>query len=306
MRSGVFVFVSVFVMSAALAHADGDQTPKDPYKAYMPADAPASAPPAPVATPPYLASAPADGSLRQKARKLRHARAHWRSVPLSTREADLAASMSSGGARYTAAEALAPIWAGFSLGADTGLDIGSSGAVGVGLRGGYDMQFDNAVAGIRLAANFGAGGASRNANWTGDPQGATAYEASGSGASHFLGTAAGRFGWSIGGSALPYVEGGLALANVSTTSSIAAQGPTFGAVVGQSSGSALQAGGVIGVGLEFMLVPGWSLDLELRDILIPNATRTASIQDSNGFTKQNAFSYGAGGAQLLMGANARF
>jgi len=218
----------------------------------------------------------------------------------------LGAPLPPGEARYTTALALAPIWAGFNVGVDTGLDLGSSGPVGVGLRGGYDMQYNDGVVGVRVSANFGSGGASQNASWTGDPQGATSYQASGSGASHFVGTVAGRLGWAMGGSLLPYIEGGLALANVSASSSLAAQGPTFSNAYGLDNGSAWQVGGVIGLGVEFMVVPGWSLDIELRDILIANATRTASVVDSNGYAAQSPFAYGVGGAQLLVGANVRF
>ena len=167
------------------------------------------------------------------------------------------------------------------------------------------MQHDDGVVGVRVSANFGNGGASRNASWTGDPQGATAYQASGNGASHFIGTIAGRLGWTMGGSMLPYVEGGLALANVGVRVRSRPRGPTFQRLWPRQR-LGVEAGGVIGVGVEYMIVPGWSLDVELRDILIASATKTASVVDSNGYTAQSPFAYGVGGAQLLVGANAQF
>lgn len=309
MRWGICISALVCLLSAT-ARADGDAAQKDPLapgaSTPAPAATPARAAPPVAAVPAIVATASAPIDPKPRTHRSHHARSHWRDVPASSGDLALGAPLPPGEARYTAAQALAPIWAGFTVGADTGLDVGSSGPVGVGLRGGYDMQSNDGVVGVRVSANFGNGGASQNASWTGDPQGATSYQASGSGASHFIGTVAGRLGWAMGGAMLPYIEGGLALANVSTSSSLAAQGPTFGSVDGLDSGSAWQVGGVIGVGLEYMIVPGWSLDVELRDILIANTTRTASVVDAKGFVAKSPFAYGVGGAQLLVGANARF
>jgi outer membrane immunogenic protein len=84
--------------------------------------------------------------------------------------------------------------------------------------------------------------------------GASAHE---SFRSRWLATFRGRLGWLVTESTNFYATGGLAVANVNTTSTVSLNGTT-----NNVSDSTTHAGWTLGAGLEWMFLPPWSVKIE--------------------------------------------
>ncbi|MGL5114776.1 MAG: outer membrane protein [Beijerinckiaceae bacterium] len=133
------------------------------------------------------------------------------------------------------------------------LKTGRDGLLG-GLQAGYNAQFGAFVAGVEADVMLTTRG--RNAGFIGNPVFGTQLRTTASADMNYLGTLRGRLGFAAD-RLLVYATGGLAFADVETTTGVAGvQSPGF---VWAGTKSDTRFGYTVGAGLEYALTQNWSI-----------------------------------------------